>query len=163
MAKIALCPGSFDPITVGHLDLVERAAAIFDEVILCVMVNGEKRGLFTPEEKLEMAQAALGHIPNARAMLYGGLLAELARETGAAALVKGARGCTDFDWEFQMAQINRDLLPGLDTVILPARPHLQHISSTMVRDMIRYEQKLDGYVPAPAVDILRRIQKGKVR
>ena len=161
--KIAVCPGSFDPITVGHLDLVERAAAIFDKVILCVMVNAEKYPMFTTGERLEMARAAVAHIPNAEATVCTGLLAAFAREQGACALVKGARGSTDFDWEYQMAQINRDLEPALDTVILPARPEHLHISSTMVREMIRYDQKLDDYIPAGAADILRRIREGKVR
>ena len=157
----AILPGSFDPITVGHVDLAERAAAIFDQVILCVMVNGEKHPMFTPQQRLELARAALSHIPNAVAMEWDGLLVDFARQQGACALVKGARGCTDFDWEFQLAQINRDLEPALDTVILPARPRLQHISSTMVREMNRYDQKLDEYVPAPAADILRTMKKGK--
>ena len=159
--KIAVCPGSFDPITVGHVDLVERAAAIFDEVVLCVMINGEKNHMFTPRQRLEMAQAALAHIPNARAEAYTGLLAEFARELGACALVKGARSGTDFDWEFQLAQINRDLVERLDTVLLPARPCHVHISSTMVREMIRYRQKLDNCVPAPVADMIWKIREGK--
>ncbi len=161
--KTAVCPGSFDPITVGHLDLVERASAVFDQVILCVMVNAEKRPMFTPEERLELASAAIAHIPNARAMAWGGLLADFAREQGACALVKGARSAADFDWEYQMAQINRELCPGLDTLILPAQARHLHISSTMVREMIRYNQPLDDYVPAGTADILQRIREGKVR
>ncbi len=161
--KTAVCPGSFDPITVGHLDLVERAAAIFDQVIVCVMVNGEKHPMFTPEQRLELARAAVVHIPNARAEVWGGLLADFAREQGACALVKGARNGMDFDWEQQMAQINRELCPKLDTVVLPARPEHLHISSTMVREMIRYRQKLDDYVPAGTADILQRIREGKER
>ena len=113
--RTAICPGSFDPITVGHLDLAERAAAIFDEVVVCVMVNGEKRTMFTPRQRLEMVRAAVGHLPNVRAALWEGLLADFARREGARALVKGARGGTDFDWEYQMAQINRDLRPGRNT------------------------------------------------
>lgn len=161
--KTAVCPGSFDPITVGHLDLVERAAAIFDRVIVCVMVNGEKHPMFTPDERLELARAAVAHIPNAQAEAWGGLLADFAREQGACALIKGARNGMDFDWEQQMAQINRELCPQLDTVVLPARPEHFHISSTMVREMIRYQQKLDGYVPAGTADILQRIREGKER
>ena len=156
--KTAVCPGSFDPITVGHLDLVERAAAIFDEVILCVMVNGEKRPMFSLEERLELARAAAAHLPNVRAEACDGLLADFAREKGALALVKGVRGGTDFDWETQMAQINRDLCPQLDTVLLPARPEHNHISSTMVREMLRYHQALDRYIPAGAMSALQRIR-----
>lgn len=161
--KIAICPGSFDPITVGHLDLVERAAAIFDQVVLCVMANGEKHPMFTAAERLELARGAIAHIPNAEAVAFDGLLAEFARQRGACALIKGARNAIDFDWEMQLAQINRDLCPGLDTVLLPAQPKHLHISSTMVREMIRYHQKLDDYIPAGAADILQRIREGKVQ
>ena len=161
--KIAVCPGSFDPITVGHLDLVERGADLFDQVILCVMVNGEKHPMFTAEERLEMAQAALAHIPNATAETWDGLLADFVRERGACALIKGVRNGIDFEWEYQMAQINRGLLPQLDTLLLPARAEHLHISSTMVRDMIRYHQKLDQCMPAAAVSVLQRIREGKVK
>lgn len=161
--KIAICPGSFDPITVGHLDLVERGAALFDQVILCVMVNGEKHPMFTPEERLEMARAALAHIPNARAEMWDGLLADFAREKDACALIKGVRNGIDFEWEYQMAQINRGLLPQLDTLLLPARAEHLHISSTMVRDMIRYHQLLDNCMPAAAAAVLQRIREGKVQ
>lgn len=161
--KIAVCPGSFDPITVGHLDLVERAAELFDRVILCVMVNGEKHPMFTAEERLEMARAALGHIPNASAEAWEGLLADFARERGACALVKGVRNGMDFEWEYQLAQINRGLMPRLDTLLLPARAEHLHISSTMVREMIRYHQTLDQCMPAAAAAVLQRIREGKVR
>ena len=159
----AVCPGSFDPITVGHLDLVERGAALFDQVILCVMVNGEKPPMFTAEERLEMAQAALAHIPNATAETWDGRLADFVRERGACALIKGVRNGIDFEWEYQMAQINRGLLPQLDTLLLPARAEHLHISSTMVRYMIRYQQKLDQCMPAAAEAVLQRIREGKVQ
>ncbi len=160
--RIAVCPGSFDPITVGHLDLVERSAAIFDRVILCVMVNGEKRPMFSLEERLALARAAAAHLPNVEAAACNGLLAEFARERGACALVKGVRGGADFDWEMQLARINRDLCPSLDTILLPAQPEHTHISSTMVREMLRYHQALDRYIPAGALPVLDRIRQGKV-
>ena len=157
--RIAVCPGSFDPITVGHLDLIERAAKIFDEVIVCVAINSDKRTMFTPQERLEMARAAVTHLSNVHAELSEGLLADFARENNACALIKGARNGMDFDWEYQLAQINRDLMPQLDTVLLPARPSHLHISSTMVRDMIRYHQKLDDYLPAGVLAVLEKYRK----
>ena len=157
--KIAVCPGSFDPITVGHLDLIERASKIFDEVIVCVAINSDKRTMFTSQQRLEMARAAVTHLDNVRAELSEGLLADFARDNNACALIKGARNGMDFDWEYQLAQINRDLMPQLDTILLPARPCHLHISSTMVRDMIRYHQKLDDYLPAGVLAVLEKYRK----
>ena len=157
--RIAVCPGSFDPITVGHLDLIERASKIFDEVIVCVAINSDKRTMFTSQQRLEMARAAVTHLDNVRAELSEGLLADFARENNACALIKGARNGMDFDWEYQLAQINRDLMPQLDTILLPARPCHLHISSTMVRDMIRYHQKLDDYLPAGVLAVLEKYRK----
>ncbi len=142
--------------------LAERAAAIFDRVILCVMVNGEKHPMFSLEERLELARAASAHLPNVEAAACGGLLADFAREQGACALVKGVRGSADFDWELQLAQINRDLCPGLDTILLTARPEHRHVSSTMVREMLRYRQDLSHYIPPDALGVLHRIREGKV-
>lgn len=161
--RIAVCPGSFDPITVGHLDLIQRAAAMFDQVVVCVMVNGEKRPMFTPDQRLALVRRAVEGLPNVRAEAWTGLLADFAREAGACALVKGLRCGTDFDWEYQMAQINRALDRSLDTVLLPARAEHLHISSTMVREMIRYHQDLENYVPAGTAAMLMTMTEGKVQ
>jgi len=159
----AVFPGSFDPVTVGHLDIIERGAAIFDRLIVCIMVNGDKRPFFSMEERLRFLRASISHIPNAQAVLCGGLLADFAREQGARTLIKGVRSCADFDWEFQMAQINRGLWPELDTVFLPAQTKHLHISSTMAREMIRYRQNLAGCVPAGALDAVLESAEGKVQ
>lgn len=159
----AVFPGSFDPVTVGHLDIIERAAAIFDRLIVCIMVNGDKHPFFSMEERLDFLRASISHIPNAQAVLFNGLLADFAREQDAHTLIKGVRSCADFDWEFQMAQINRSLWPELDTVFLPAQTKHLHISSTMVREMIRYRQSLDGCVPAGALNAVQESAEGKVQ
>ena len=151
--RIAICPGSFDPITLGHLDMVCRAAALFDRVVVCVMSNGEKvRGMFTPDQRLRLVRLAVERLPNVEAELWTGLLAEYAAKKGACALVKGVRNPTDFDWEFQMSQINRNLIPGLETVLLPASPEYSWFSSTMAREMIRYGQDLKKYLPSAVAE-----------
>ena len=157
----AVFPGSFDPVTVGHLDIIARAAAIFDRVIVCIMVTGPQHPLVTLEERRRSPRAARTSIPTAQAVLCDGLLADFARKQGARTLVKGVRGCADFDWEFQMAQINRGLWPELDTVFLPAQTKHLHISSTMAREMIRYRQDLSGCIPAGALEAVLESAEGK--
>lgn len=159
--RTAICPGSFDPITLGHLDIIRRAAALFDRVVVCVMVNGGKGGgMFSAEERLELAELATAELPNVECLRWDGLLADLAGDLGAAALVKGVRGAGDFDWEYQMACINRGLRGELETVLLPAAPEYVYFSSTMAREMIRYGQDLGRYLPAPVADRLRKGTEG---
>lgn len=147
--KIAIYPGSFDPITLGHLDIIRRAAACFDKVYVCVMVNCEKKNpMFTDRERLEQIRQSVEELPNVEAELWTGLLADYAGEKGATILVKGLRNATDFDQEYQMAAINKGLRPELETVFFPASAEYQHFSSTMAREMIRYGQPLERYVPA---------------
>lgn len=154
--RTAICSGSFDPITLGHLDIIRRAAACFDRVCVCVSPNAEKRNqMFTPEQKLQLVRTAVADLPNVEAELYSGLLADYARQKGAGILVKGVRNTTDFDLEYQQAAINRGICPELETLLLPASPAYQHFSSTMVREMIRYGQPLEKYVPAPVAEELK--------
>ena len=115
--RIAVCPGSFDPITLGHLDIIRRASALFDRVWVCVMANGEKsRGMFPPQRRLELVRLAVEELPNVEAELWTGLLADYARQRNAGFLVKGVRCGTDFDNEYQMAWINRSLAVELEWV-----------------------------------------------
>lgn len=153
--NIAVYPGSFDPIHLGHMDLIERASAIFDKVYVCAMVNSGKRPMFTEEQRYEMLAAAVAGLPNVTAELWTGLLADYAKERGARYLIKGVRNGTDFDTELGMAQINRALEPTLDTVLLPARTEFLHVSSTMVREMVTYKRPLDPYVPAAAIEKMK--------
>ena len=156
--RTVVCPGSFDPITLGHLDVIERAAALFDKVVVCVMVNGVKNtGMFTGEERLELVKLATEHLGNVEAVRCEGLLADFAEAQGACALVKGVRNSGDFDWEYQMACINRSLCSELETVLLPAAAEHVYFSSTMAREMIKYKQDLTPYLPEK---VAKRLMKG---
>ena len=161
--KIAVCSGKFDPITLGHLDIIRRAAACFDKVYVCVSPNANKKNqMFSPEEKLELVRTAVGDLPNVEAELFQGLLADYAVERGAGVIVRGVRNATDFDVEYQLAQINSSIHPGLETMILPASPQYQHFSSSMAREMIRYGQPLEKYLPASIIPMVRDLWE-KVR
>lgn len=154
--KIAVFPGSFDPITLGHMDIIRRAAACFDKLCVCVMVNCDKKYLFPQEKRLKLIKKSVQDLPNVEVEQWDGLVAEYAQKKGARFLVKGIRSAADLDIEMQMARINAGVVPGLETVFLPASAEYQHFSSTMVREMIRYGQPLEKYVPAPVAAELKK-------
>ena len=157
--KIAIYPGSFDTITLGHLDIIRRAALCFDKVFVCVMDNCDKKShMFPAEKRLELLRRSVAELPNVEAELFRGLLADYAREKEAHVIVKGLRNATDFDLEYQMAAINRGIWSQLETVFLPASIEYQHFSSTMVREMIRYGQPLEKYVPLAVAEELERLK-----
>ena len=161
--RIAVCSGSFDPITLGHLDIIRRAAACFDKVYVCVSPNASKKNqMFTPEEKLELVKVAVEDLDNVVAELYQGLLAYYAVERGANVIVRGVRNATDFAVEYQLAQINSGIHPGHETMILPASPQYQHFSSSMAREMIRYGQPLEKYLPESIISMVKGLWE-KVR
>lgn len=159
--KTALIPGSFDPITLGHLDVIERAAQIFDRVVVAVSENAEKNTMFTAGERLEAARLATAHIINVKCVICSGLLSECARDNGAGTLVKGVRGATDFDYELQLAGIMRSFDGRLDTVLVPARAEYAHISSTYARELIRYGCDLERALPKSTIPYLREIAGAK--
>ncbi len=160
--KTAICSGSFDPITLGHLDIIRRTAACFDQVWVCVSPNAEKRNqMFTPEQKLQLVRTAVADLPHVEAELWPGLLADYARAHGACAIVRGVRNGTDFDLEYQMALINRGICPGLETMLLPASAAHQHFSSSMAREMIRYCQPLEKYLPASIIPLVEDMREKK--
>ncbi|MEA4941703.1 MAG: pantetheine-phosphate adenylyltransferase [Oscillibacter sp.] len=158
--RTAVCSGSFDPITLGHLDIIRRTAACFDQVWVCVSPNAEKRNqMFTPEQKLQLVKAAVAEYANVHAELWPGLLADYAANHGACVIVRGVRNATDWDVERELARINEDLHAGLETMLLPAAAEYEHFSSSMVREMIRYGQPLEKYLPAAAVELVRKIRE----
>ena len=160
--RTAICSGSFDPITLGHLDIIRRAAACFDRVCVCVSPNAEKKNqMFTPEEKLLLVRTAVEDLPNVEAELWPGLLADFAVDHGATAIVRGVRNTSDFDVEYQMALINQGIHPGLETMLLPASAAYQHFSSSMAREMIRYGQPLEQYLLASIIPLVRDLMEKK--
>ena len=146
--KIAIYPGSFDPITTGHLNIIERASKIFDRLIVCAMVNAGKRSpMFTHEERVEFIQRVTKHLPNVEVDSSRELLADYARSKGDCVIVKGLRAGSDFENEFQMALINRKLNPDLDTVFLTAEHQFTYLSSSTVKELGSYGVDLSDFLP----------------
>jgi pantetheine-phosphate adenylyltransferase len=144
---VALCPGSFDPVTNGHVDIIERSARHFDEVIVAVIRNPQKaQSLFSLEERKAMLSEVLGHLSNMRIAVFKGLLVDFAREQGATAIVKGLRAVSDFDYELQMAQMNQKLT-GIDTFFLSTSPQYSFLSSSLVREVARFGGDVSAMVP----------------
>ena len=161
--KIAIYPGSFDPITLGHLDIIRRGAACFDKLYVCVMVNCEKKlPMFTPERRLELIRRSVADIPNVEVENWSGLLADYAKQKNACAIVKGLRAVSDFEYEFQMALANRKLNPELDTVFLMTSAEYMYLSSSIVKDIAVHGGGVADFVPEGIMqDIVRRIRKGE--
>jgi pantetheine-phosphate adenylyltransferase len=152
----AICPGSFDPLTNGHVDIIERAAGIFDRVVVGLLVNSGKTPMFSIEERLSIAREAFAAQPRITVETFDGLLVEFARRSRATVVVRGLRGISDFDYERQMAVMNRHLHPALETVFLMPSPRFMHISATLVRDIAERGGSLTGLVPAGVIDRLAR-------
>ncbi|WP_346017075.1 pantetheine-phosphate adenylyltransferase [Pseudenhygromyxa sp. WMMC2535] len=144
---LAVYPGSFDPITLGHLEIVERAAALFDEVIVAIGHHPTKPGFFPFEERVSLIEEACGHIPNVRAAHYTGLMIEFCRSVNARVIVRGLRAAGDFEPEFQMALANRELEPGVETVFLIPEPTKQFISSSLIREIASHGGPFQRFVP----------------
>jgi pantetheine-phosphate adenylyltransferase len=144
--KKAVCPGSFDPITNGHLDVIERASGLFDEVVIAVLVHYSKSGLFTIEERVEMITESVQHLNNVKVDTWSGLLVDYCRTNNIAAIVKGLRAVSDFDYELQMAQMNLQL-KGVDTLLMATKPAYSFLSSSLVREIARYGGDVSTLVP----------------
>ncbi|NPV28146.1 MAG: pantetheine-phosphate adenylyltransferase [Firmicutes bacterium] len=144
--KVAVYPGSFDPITYGHLDIIERAALIFDKVIVAVCINPGKQPLFSIEERVEMITRECKHLPNVEVGSFRGLLSDFVRQQEARAIVRGLRAISDFESEFQMALMNRKLNPAAETVFLVSQPKYSYLSSSIVKEIASLGGDVTGFV-----------------
>ena len=157
--KIAIYPGSFDPVTSGHLNIIRRAANIFDRVIVCVMVNAGKNPMFTQAERVDFIRRVTADIPNVEVDSSSELLAEYAKRKGSCVIVKGLRAGSDFENEFQMALINRKINPELDTMFLTSEHQFTYLSSSMVKELGSYDVDLTDFLPAAIIpDFCKRIE-----
>jgi pantetheine-phosphate adenylyltransferase len=152
---IAVYSGTFDPLTLGHEDVVRRAAVLFDQVVIAVARAHHKNTLFTLDERLQLAQDALADCPNVTALPFDGLIVDFVKTQGARVIVRGLRSLTDYDYETQMAGMNRHLAPQVDTVFLHTSAGVQHISSTLVREIAKLGGDVSGLVSAPVLNALQ--------
>jgi pantetheine-phosphate adenylyltransferase len=157
--KNAIYPGSFDPVTIGHLNIIRRAAEIFDRLTVCVMVNSGKNPMFSLEERVELIRRVTRDLPNVEVDFSDELLAEYARRKGKCVIVKGLRAGSDFENEFQMAMINHKINPDLDTMFLTAEHQYTYLSSSMVKELGRYQVDLSDFLPKEIIpDFRERIK-----
>lgn len=164
MKKItAVCPGSFDPVTLGHIDIIRRACSTFDSVIVVVMLNSSKSPSFSAEERVEMIKKSTADIPNVEVDTYDGLLADYVRSRGAKAIVKGLRAVSDFEYEFQMALTNKKLNPDAETVFFTTRAENMYLSSSVVKEVAKMGGDISDFVPeCLAYEIKKRLcRKGE--
>jgi pantetheine-phosphate adenylyltransferase len=152
----AIYPGSFDPVTNGHLDVIERARKLFDEVIVAVAHNDEKQPLFTFQERLDLLQQTVGKIDNVRISQFGGLLVEFAVEQMAVAVIRGLRAVSDFEFEFQMALMNRKLESAVETIFLMPKEEYTYLSSRIIKEMARLGGDVSSFVPAGVAKALAK-------
>jgi pantetheine-phosphate adenylyltransferase len=157
--RIALFPGSFDPITTGHEEIIRRGLSLFDEIIVAVGVNSQKKYLFEAEQRLEMLRLVFAEEPRIRPVLFNDLTINFARETGARFILRGLRSPQDFNYEQPIEFVNKHMAPELEIVHLISSPETAHISSTIVREVIKYKGKIDGLLPPEVVGLVRRLQK----
>jgi pantetheine-phosphate adenylyltransferase len=146
--KTVLCPGTYDPVTIGHIDIISRCSAMFDEVVVAVVDDSYRKSvLFSSGERAHFLQESTKHLPNVRVAIMRGLVVKFARQVGAGVLVKGLRALTDFEYEFQMAQLNRKLDPELETMYLMASPEYSFLSSSGVKEIAKYGGCVSDLVP----------------
>ena len=154
--RIAIYAGSFDPVTAGHLDVIERAAALFDHVVVAIGRHPTKHPLFTPEERAALLRVVTATIPNVEIGEFDGLLIQYAKGRNATAVVRGLRAATDFEYELQIAHANADMVPEIDTVFLPTRVERGFVSASLVREIASHGGDVSRYVPPPVAEALAK-------
>lgn len=160
--RIAVCPGSFDPVTNGHLDIIERASAVFDHVVVGILNNPEKRGLFSIEERTEMLKESVVHLANVSVDSFTGLLVKFARDCGAVTIIRGLRAVSDFEFEFRMASMNRKLAPDIETFFMMTSNEYAYLSSSVVKQVASFGGCVEGLVPIVVEKRLReRFRSGR--
>jgi pantetheine-phosphate adenylyltransferase len=158
--SIAVYPGSFDPITLGHLNIIRRSASIFDELLVCVLDNSNKNPLFSSEERVELIRRSVHRYPNVKVDSSMDLLVDYMRGKGAKVVIKGLRAVSDFDWEFQIALVNRKLDHTIETLFMPSSEKYTYLSSSVVKEMARYGADLSTFVPREIIaDVAGRVEK----
>ncbi len=162
--KLAICPGSFDPVTCGHINIISRAANMFDRVIVLAMVNKDKHPLFSQEERVDLLKRATASFGNVEVDSFNGLLADYAREKNASVIVKGLRAMSDFEYEFQMALTNRKLNPTVETVFLTTNAEYMYLSSSLVKQVASLGGDISEFVPACIIkDILKKYGRNEIK
>ncbi len=161
MQRIAIYPGSFDPITNGHIDIIERGSRIFDSIIVAVLANAEKTPLFSENERIAIIREVFKDRPNVQVETFNGLHVEYAQRKQATAIVRGLRAISDFEYEFQMALMNRHLAPGLETVFMMPAEQYTYISSRLIKEVFTLGGEISGLVPPVVEDKLRAKQKAR--
>ena len=154
--KKAVCPGSFDPITNGHIDIIKRAAELFDEVTVLVVTNPDKKCVFSPEERCWLIKKAIEGINGVKVDSFSGLLADYVKQNGISAIVKGIRSSSDFEYEFQMALANRSLAPNAETVFITADPQNMYVSSSLIRQIAAFGGNVSDFVPKNIVEEIEK-------
>ena len=152
----AVYPGSFDPCTNGHLDVIERSSKLFDKVVVGVLTNSTKNPVFTVSERIELLREVTSEFPNVEICSFSGLLVDFLQEIGAKVVIKGIRAVSDFEYEFQMALTNKALYPEMETLFLPARQEYMFLSSSVVKEIASYNGSLDGLVPEKLIPVIRK-------
>lgn len=160
--SIAVYPGSFDPITCGHLDIIRRSSQLYDEVIIAVLNNSTKKPLFSAQERVQLIEKSIASIPNCRVIYFDGLLVDFVTQQGASVIIKGLRAISDFEYEFQMALLNKKLNPNIETLFMVTNANYSYISSSIVKEIANLGGNFKELVPEEIYeDVKQKIEKGR--